>query len=493
MRHIYFLLVIKLSVVFRLFDNGRTTSLQSWSVESIINAVKAVIIGSIGYLKASKVFGFPQTALERRVKEKKRSNPSSTLSKPMGRCRCVFTPKQESELVSHIKNTEQRLLDFTTNEIRSLVFEICKANGCSNPFKGNSEIAGVDWLPGFLKRHPDISLRKPEATSVAQAVGFNKVAVSTFFLLAKVNDEYHLTPDKIYNVDETGITVNLKDQSKILVLKGRHRVGVLSSAKKGETATVKMCFSTSGAFMPPKLIFLRKRMQKEFQLNLPPGAWAEVHETGWMTKPSFCTWFQKFIEHLRARKESAVLLLLDGHGSHTKSLELINLGTEYGIILLCFPPHCTHRLQPLHVSFMKPFSLYYEEEVRGWLRRNPGKVVPLFQISILFGGVYLNAANMRTAVNGFRRTGIWPPDRNVSSDADFLPAATTNIAPPLSPHTAPCEKPSTSALHGELRQFVYQLMNLRHQLSLIRVLQVSFRSQKLVRRRGECHENGTRQ
>jgi hypothetical protein len=48
-------------------------------------------------------------------------------------------------------------------------------------------------------------------------MGFNKAAVSTFFdLLAKVIDEHHLTPDKIYNVDEAGITVNPTGQSKIL-------------------------------------------------------------------------------------------------------------------------------------------------------------------------------------------------------------------------------------------------------------------------------------
>jgi hypothetical protein len=147
-------------------------------------------------------------------------------------------------------------------------------------------------------------------------------------LLEKVIDEHHLTPDKIYNVDETGIKVNPKCQSKILALNGRRQVGVLSSAEKGETVTVEICFSASGAFMPPKLIFPNKTMQQEFQLNLPPGAWAEVHESGWMTNPLFCTWFQKFIEYSGAPKESLVLLLLDRHGSHTKSLELINFGRK---------------------------------------------------------------------------------------------------------------------------------------------------------------------
>jgi len=39
-----------------------------------------------------------------------------------------------------------------------------------------------------------------------------------------------------------------------------------------------------------------------------------------------------------------VLLLLDGHRSHTKSLQLMNNASENGVITLYFTPHCTHRL-----------------------------------------------------------------------------------------------------------------------------------------------------
>ena len=41
----------------------------------------------------------------------------------------------------------------------------------------DSEIAGYDWLQGFLTRHPRLSVRQPEATSLARAAAFNKVKV----------------------------------------------------------------------------------------------------------------------------------------------------------------------------------------------------------------------------------------------------------------------------------------------------------------------------
>lgn len=80
-------------------------------------------------------------------------------------------------------------------------------NAKAHNFNHDKKIAGVDWVKGFMKRHPDLSIRKPEDTSAARAMGFNKVAVDTFYsLLGEVYDKYNLTPDRVYNCDETGIS-----------------------------------------------------------------------------------------------------------------------------------------------------------------------------------------------------------------------------------------------------------------------------------------------
>jgi hypothetical protein len=89
---------------------------------------------------------------------------------------------------------------------------------------------------------------------------------------------------------------------------------------------------------------------------------AKVHESGWIQKKLFPSWFRKFIAFSGASKESPVLLLLDGHASHTKNLDLVDLEREKGVVSLCFPPHCTRKVQPLDVALMKPLSKYYEHE-----------------------------------------------------------------------------------------------------------------------------------
>lgn len=93
-------------------------------------------------------------------------------------------------------------------------------------------MAGDTWLRGFLDRHPNLSIRKPEATSAARAMGFNRVAVGKFYqLLGDIYDQHKLTPDRIFNCDETGISVVSKTKSKIIAVKGRKQVGSLSSSE----------------------------------------------------------------------------------------------------------------------------------------------------------------------------------------------------------------------------------------------------------------------
>lgn len=114
--------------------------------------------------------------------------------------------------------------------------------------------------------------------------------------------------------------------------------------------------------MPPFFIFPRKRHNDEFMRNFPIGSTAEFHQSGWMQKEIFEKWMKQFIQFSHATKENPVLLLLDGHSTHTKSIELIEIARDNGVVLLCFPPHCTHRLQLLDVEFMKPLSTYYDKE-----------------------------------------------------------------------------------------------------------------------------------
>lgn len=206
-------------------NNVRKTNRQSWSTKNMELAVDAVIKNKMGYQKASTSHSVPRATLQRYVK-KKLQNESAVVDKSVGKIRPVFTADQELEIVSQLIEMQRRLFGVTMKELRQFVFQLAVKNNCKHPFNTEPQMAGEDWAYHFMQRHPEISLRKPEATSGARAMGFNKVAVTAFFeLLTKTVDEYKLTGDRIYNCDETGITVNPKQMSKVVASKGQRQKG----------------------------------------------------------------------------------------------------------------------------------------------------------------------------------------------------------------------------------------------------------------------------
>ena len=404
----------------------RKTARQSWAEDSMRQAIEAVRTREMGYQKASAQFAVPKSTLERRVKDiNKRA--LGTL-KILGSKQPVFNNAMETELSNYIQRMEERLFGLTTDDIKGLAFQLASRNGIPNPFNKEDERAGRDWLCGFLKRNAELALRTPEATSAARARGFNKTSVVKFFeLLSGLIEKNHYSPHNIYNCDETGITTVQSKSPKILAKKGKKRVGALTSAERGTLVTVEIAANAAGNFIPPFLIFPRVRMKLELMEGTPPGSIYACHSSGWMQTEIFTIWFRHFLAYAKPTEENPVLLILDGHSTHTKNIEVIDLARDNHVEILCLPPHTTHRLQPLDVSFMKPLSTYFDQEVNKWLKNNPGRVVTQFQLGGLFGKAYIRSANMETAVNGFKATGICPYNSEVFPDHEFAPSDVTDI------------------------------------------------------------------
>ena len=67
------------------------------------------------------------------------------------------------ELEEYLILFERILLTLTMTDARVMAFKMASLNNCKEPFKNG--MAGRCWMNSFLKRHPNISLRRPEATS----------------------------------------------------------------------------------------------------------------------------------------------------------------------------------------------------------------------------------------------------------------------------------------------------------------------------------------
>ncbi|EDS26848.1 conserved hypothetical protein [Culex quinquefasciatus] len=217
---------------------------------------------------------------------------------------------------------EQRLFGITAKEMRKLAFDLAEKNDLDHPSNKAIRLARRYLLCGFRKRHPELSLRAPEATSAARAQGFNRQAV----------------PSK---------------RSKVLALRGRRQVGCLSSAERGLLTTGCICMSAVGHYLPPFLIFPRQRVTEQLKEGAPAGTIFAGNTSGWMTAKCFnlC------------------------HSSHTRNLEFVDRARENNVHVLSLPPHCSHKLQPLDVSFMSPFKPHLSKAIENQLKDNDGKTL----------------------------------------------------------------------------------------------------------------------
>ena len=204
----------------------------------------------MGLKKACKEYHVPRTTLQRRARLLGDAPPPHSAKKGLGSRKPVFSEMMENELVSHIQEMESMLFGFTPGELRKVAYQYAEANNIPHPFSREEEAAGtcIDWLKGFMSRHQkSVSLRSPEATSAARARGFNQVSINKFFdLLEQLQDNHKFTPDRIFNVDETGITTVPNKPSTIIGTRGEKQVGALSSAERGQLVTIEICMSAAG-------------------------------------------------------------------------------------------------------------------------------------------------------------------------------------------------------------------------------------------------------
>lgn len=389
-----------------------------WSEADMQAAIRAFRGGKIGYNEVCRQYRIPKPTFRRHLKSF--NIHANEERKIIGRS-CIFSEEMETELEKHILKLESIFFGITITEVRKAAFEFAERKGLKHNFNTTKKMAGKKWFYAFMRRHPQLSLRQPESTSIARCRGFNRTNVNNFFdILEKIVDENGLTASKIFNVDETGFSTVQKRCQKVLAKKGKSQVGVVASGERSVNTTFVCCTSASGQYMAPMLIFKRKRMAPDLSEGAPPDCLVAISDTGYINADLFVTWLKHFIAVVKPTTENKVLLILDGHTTHSRNLSAIELARQNGIILLQLPGHTTHRLQPLDVAVFKPLQVYYDQAVEKWLREHAGKAVTQFQVARLIGEAYGRAASIANATNGFRKCGIWPVDRNVYSDADFV-------------------------------------------------------------------------
>ena len=176
-------------------------------------------------------------------------------------------------------------------------------------------------------------------------------------------------------------------------------------------------------------LFPRVNYRYNFVNGGPVGCVGTAHPSGWMTATGFLTFLKRFVAHVRPSPTDKVILLLDNHVSHL-SVDLLQFAKDNGVVMVSFPPHCSHKLQPLDRSVYGPLKRYYNVACDDWIVSHKGRTMTIYDVPAMVGLAYPKAMTPANIQAGFKVSGISPFNRNVFTDDEFLPADVTDRPPP---------------------------------------------------------------
>nr|CAH0107291.1 unnamed protein product [Daphnia galeata] len=151
----------------------KTARVQNVSRENVSKAIDMVRNHNWGVVDAAREFKLSERSLFRYLKvsaNKEVDVDEDSLPLTCGySSRKIFTADQEKELVAYITKASDIYFGLSPMEVRKLAFSFATFLECKMPKSWEStSAAGKDWFGSFIKRNPSLSIRKPEATSLAR-------------------------------------------------------------------------------------------------------------------------------------------------------------------------------------------------------------------------------------------------------------------------------------------------------------------------------------
>ncbi|KAJ8937929.1 hypothetical protein NQ318_005536 [Aromia moschata] len=231
------------------------------------------------------------------------------------------------------------------DDLQASVKAFLDGNPRPTPFKNNNP--GRHWYRAFLKRHPNLAKRTPEAVSKASSNVSEKDIRKWFcnieqYLKEKQYFDIHKDPTRVFNGDETCFLLCPKEDKVI--------------------APLMFTFSASGAITPPMVIYPYKRLPTNI-VNSVPNDWGiGTSDNGWMKSE---------------------------------------------VILIALYPNATRILQPADVSCFKPLKNAWKLAVLEWRRNHPFLELTKVHFAPILKDA-LSTLKTSSIYNGFKTCGLCP-------------------------------------------------------------------------------------
>lgn len=170
-------------------------------------AVQQVLNGTLSRRQAAVTYGITKSRLCNYVQKAHDVGIDNVDFVPRFNTRQILSEEMEALLQEYLLNCSNMFHGLTPKSLRRLAYEYAIKNQCQLPHAWTeTKMASEDWYDGFMRRHPTLSLRRPEATSLARMTAFNPTNVANVFdKLKMVLTKYQFTAGDIFNLDEVSL------------------------------------------------------------------------------------------------------------------------------------------------------------------------------------------------------------------------------------------------------------------------------------------------
>jgi hypothetical protein len=235
-------------------------------------------------------------------------------------------------------------------------------------------------------------------------------------------DKHQILSENMYNMDEKGFMLGTLKRSLRIFSKASWKAGKVKEALQDgsrEWTTVMGCVCGDGSSLSSGIIYQGvKGIQSTWLQDVDSSkhhAFFSHSPSGWSNDDLSLAWLKEVFypqTKEKARREYR-LLLLNGHESHL-TMDFITFCDENKIILAVFPPHATHKLQPLDVVLYGPLSGAYNRKLTTYLYNSQGLLaLKKGDFFLLFCDAWTLSFTTENIILSFKYTDINPMDLEV--------------------------------------------------------------------------------
>ncbi|XP_031698045.1 jerky protein homolog-like, partial [Anarrhichthys ocellatus] len=368
----------------------RERKTRKWTQEAMAEALQEVKAGRLSLRQAAQQFGVPKSSLSDRVSGRVSSD-----------CvygqRTLLTLEDEDSLVEYGLYSDSHGFPLTKPQVLAHALAIYNLRHR----EAQRTVLGQTWWINFRERqHHRLTSRTPDIIDRGRASCAKRGPIEEYFgLLTTTLEEHGLRekPRQIYNCDETGFQLD-STRRKVIVPRGTKHAYRQAQGTR-DHITVLACLNVAGEDVPTFIVYKGGYPGGPYNKERVPDALYGKSPAGYIDSELFRKWFVgHFLKF--AVQERPLLLIMDGHQSHLDP-ELVRAAQrEGGVILLCLPPHTSHILQPLDVSFFGPLKADFSGVTGDLLAVSHSFLVSKKEFSRLLRDSYQRVKDRRLVVAG---------------------------------------------------------------------------------------------